>query len=86
MSLWAGRLSMMTMLIAHARRARVALIAHSPPLRPCLAIACGIRCLRDLELLVLGVAGDADYLHAVHQERRDVERVRVVMNITRERS
>ena len=26
--------------------------------------------------LVLGVAADADYLHAVHQERRDVERVR----------
>ena len=39
-------------------------------------IACGIRCLRDLDLLVLGVAGDADDLHAVHQGRRDVERVR----------
>ena len=31
---------------------------------------------RDLDLLVLGVTGDADDLHAVHQGRRDVERVR----------
>ena len=31
---------------------------------------------RDLDLLILGVAGDADDLHAVHQGRRDVERVR----------
>ncbi len=31
---------------------------------------------RDLDLLVLGVAGDADDLHAVHQRRRDVQRVR----------
>ena len=33
--------------------------------------------LRDLELLVLGVAGELDHLHAVEQRRRDrVERVR----------
>ena len=31
---------------------------------------------RDLHLLVLGVAGDADDLHAVHQRRRNVERIR----------
>ena len=31
---------------------------------------------RDLDLLVLGVAGDPDDLHAVHQRRRDVERIR----------
>ena len=31
---------------------------------------------RDLDLLILGVAGDADDLHAVHQRRRNVERVR----------
>ena len=31
--------------------------------------------LGDLDLLVLRVAGDADDLHAVHQRRRDVERV-----------
>ena len=31
---------------------------------------------RDLDLLILGVAGDADDLHAVHQGRRDIERVR----------
>ncbi len=31
---------------------------------------------RDLDLLVLGVAGNADDLHAVHQGRRDIERVR----------
>jgi hypothetical protein len=31
---------------------------------------------RDFDLLVLGVAGDADDLHAIHQGRRDVERVR----------
>src|SRR5438876_3034486 len=31
---------------------------------------------RDLDLLVLGVTGDADDLHAVHQGRRNVERVR----------
>ena len=31
---------------------------------------------RDLDLLILGVAGDADDLHAVHQGRRDVERIR----------
>ena len=30
----------------------------------------------DLDLLVLGVTGDADDLHAVHQLRRDVERIR----------
>src|SRR6476646_4837356 len=30
---------------------------------------------RDLDLFVLGVASDADDLHAVHQGRRDVERV-----------
>jgi len=36
--------------------------------------------------LVLGVDGNADYLHAVHQKQRDVERVRMVMNITSERS
>jgi hypothetical protein len=32
--------------------------------------------LGDLDLLVFGIAGDADDLHAVHQRRRDVERVR----------
>jgi hypothetical protein len=32
--------------------------------------------LGDLDLLVLGVAGDTDDLHAVHQGRRDVQRVR----------
>ena len=31
---------------------------------------------RDLDLLILGVAGDADDLHAIHQRRRDIERVR----------
>ena len=31
---------------------------------------------RDLDLLVLGVAGDPDDLHAVHQRRRNVERIR----------
>ena len=31
---------------------------------------------RDLDLLILGVAGDADDLHPVHQRRRNVERVR----------
>ena len=31
---------------------------------------------RDLDLLVLGVAGDPDDLHAVHQGRRNVQRVR----------
>ena len=30
---------------------------------------------RDLDLLVLGVAGDADHLHPVQQGRRDVQRV-----------
>ncbi len=29
-----------------------------------------------MHLLVLGIAGDADDLHAVHQRRRNVERVR----------
>ena len=31
---------------------------------------------RDLDLLVLGVAGDPDDLHAVHQRRRNIERIR----------
>src|SRR6516164_4776734 len=31
---------------------------------------------RDLHFLVLGIASDADDLHAVHQRRRDIERVR----------
>ena len=31
---------------------------------------------RDLDLLVFGVAGDTDDLHAVHQGRRNVERIR----------
>ena len=31
---------------------------------------------RDLDLLVLGVAGDTNDLHAVHQGRRNIERVR----------
>ena len=31
---------------------------------------------RDLDLLVLGIAGDADDLHAVHERRRNVERIR----------
>ena len=31
---------------------------------------------RDLDLFVLGVAGEPDDLHAVHQGRRDVQRVR----------
>ena len=30
----------------------------------------------DLELLLFGVTGEADDLHAVHQRRRDVQRVR----------
>jgi len=31
---------------------------------------------RDLDLLVLGVAGDPDDLHAVHQRSRNIQRIR----------
>jgi hypothetical protein len=31
--------------------------------------------LGNLDLLILGVAGNADQLHAIHQRRRDVERI-----------
>ena len=42
--------------------------------------------LGDLDLLVLGVAGDADDLHAVHQRRGMFSVFAVVTNITFERS
>src|SRR5215475_7536174 len=72
--------------IAHARLPRVAADDQQQRLvvdRPFLGIetVLGGRMrnqvlARDLDLLVLGIAGDADDLHAVHQGRRDVERVR----------
>ena len=32
--------------------------------------------LGDFDLLILGVAGDADQLHAIHERRRNIQRVR----------
>ena len=80
------RLRQLALEIAHAGLARVAADERQQRLvvdRPLLRLEAVLGDLgrdqvlaRDLDLLVLGVAGDADDLHAVHQRRRDVERVR----------
>ena len=41
---------------------------------------------RDLDLLVLGIAGDPDDLHAVHQRAGILSVFAVVMNMTFDRS
>ncbi len=52
-------------------------MCSSLSLSPLFFICLGTRYwLRDGDLLVLGVAGQADHFHAVEQRRRNVERVR----------
>ena len=82
----AGERRELTLEIAHARLAGVApdqgqqrIVVDRPLLGVEAVLGDRVRDqmpARDLHLLVLGVAGDADDLHAVHQGRRDVERVR----------
>src|SRR5262245_36621616 len=72
--------------VAHARFPRIAADQEQQRLvvdRPLLGVEAVLgdrvrdqMLARNLYLLVLGVAGDADDLHAIHQGRRDVERVR----------